>query len=99
MSDLQLVISPAARDDLRDIYHFGLRRWGQSQSSKFLLNLKEQLWSLTTQPLIGFERPELLAGMRSFSVENHVIFYRAHSNKVEIIRVLHGRQDPNRYIK
>lgn len=99
MSDYQLVISPAARNDLRDIYHFGLRNWGKSRSIRYLEILKERLWALTEQPLIGIERPELLSEMRSFPVESHVVFYRVRSGRIEFFRVLHGRQDPNRHIK
>lgn len=98
MSDYRLIISPIARDDLRKIYQFGLRNWAANQSSKYLENLKERFWTLTEQPLIGIERFELLHGMRSFPVESHTVFYRVRSKQIEIIRVLHGRQDPNRHI-
>lgn len=99
MSDYQLVISPVARDDLRGIYRFGLRNWGANRSFTYLENIKERLWALTEQPLLGIERPELLPGMRSFPVESHIVFYQVRSKQIEIIRVLHGRQDPNRHIK
>ena len=45
------------------------------------------------------ERPELLPDIRSFPIEGHALFYRIASNKVEIIRILHGRQDPQRHLK
>lgn len=99
MSDYRLIISPVAHDDLRGIYQFGLRNWGSIQSSRYLENLKERFWALTEQPLLGIERIELLPGMRSFPVERHIVFYQVRSKQIEIIRVLHGRQDPNRHIK
>jgi toxin ParE1/3/4 len=99
MSNHNLVISPAARDDLREIYQFGLRNWGQNQSSSYLDKLKELFWLLTEQNHIGVERPEIFPEARSFAVERHVVFYQVQSNHIEIIRVLHARQDPNRHIK
>ena len=48
---------------------------------------------------MGAEREELLPDMRSFSVDSHVVFYRLQQSQVEVVRVLHGRQDPRRYIK
>jgi toxin ParE1/3/4 len=48
-----LVIAPAAKNDLKDIYQYGLRQWGQSRSDSYLGNIKDQLWSLTEQPLMG----------------------------------------------
>jgi len=32
-------------------------------------------------------------------MESHVVFYQVQSNHIEIVRVLHARQDPNRHIK
>ena len=95
----QLVIAPAAKTDLKDIYQYGLRQWGQAQSDSYLNHLKEHFWSLTEQPLMGVERPELLPGARSLPIESHTLFYRVTTDTVEIIRVLHGRQDPQRHLK
>ncbi|NCP64118.1 MAG: type II toxin-antitoxin system RelE/ParE family toxin [Paraglaciecola sp.] len=94
-----LLLSPAAKVDLKDIYQFGLRQWGQTQSDSYLETLKEKFWSLTENPLLGTERPELLAGIRSLPIESHILFYRVTAASVEIIRVLHGRQDPARHLK
>ena len=99
MAAHQLVIAAAARTDLKDIYQYGLHQWGQTRSDSYLDTLKSQLWSLTEQPNMGSERPELLSGMRSLPIESHVLFYRVTANRVEIIRVLHGRQDPARHLK
>jgi toxin ParE1/3/4 len=98
MGNHPLVISPAAQEDLRDFYLFGLHKWGQNQSSTYLEKLKDMLWLLTEQPHIGVERPDILSEMRSFVVEGHVVFYQLQSNHIEVIRVLHARQDPNNHI-
>lgn len=95
----QLVIAPTAKTDFKDIYQYGLRQWGQTQSESYLENVKEQLWMLTEQPKIGIDRSELLLGVRSLPIESHTLFYRVTSDTVEIIRVLHSRQDPQRHLK
>ncbi len=99
MASHQLVIAPAAINDLKDIYQYGLRQWGQAQSESYLSTIKNQFWLLTQQPLMGTERPELLSDTRSLPIESHTLFYRVTANRVEIIRVLHGRQDPQRHLK
>ena len=99
MPSHQLVIAPAAQNDLKDIYQYGLRHCGQAQSDSYLLGIKNQFWLLTEQLLMGTERPELLADIRSLPMESHTLFYRVTASKVEIIRVLHGRQDPQRHLK
>jgi len=48
---------------------------------------------LVQNPLAGRRRPDLGEDLRSFSVENFVVFYRSRSWGIEIVRVVHGRQD------
>ena len=98
MASHQLVIAPAARNDLKEIYQYGLRQWGQAQSESYLSTIKDQFWLLTQQPLMGTERSELLPDARSLPIQSHTLFYRVNADKVEIIRVLHGRQDPQRHL-
>ena len=41
MARHQRVIAPAAKNDLKHIYHSGLRHWGKSLSESYLSNIKE----------------------------------------------------------
>jgi len=99
MASHRLVISPAAVNDLKEIYQYGLRQWGRAQSESYLATIKSRLWLLTQQPLMGTERNELLAEARSLSIKSHTLYYRVTANMVEIIRVLHGRRDPQRHLE
>lgn len=99
MHSNRLVVSPAAREDLQNIYQFGLQQWGSVQAGSYLDGIKALLWRLTEQPHMGIERAELLPAMRSFAVERHVVFYRYKAPNIEIVRILHGRQDPKFHLK
>ncbi len=99
MTSYTLVISPVAQDDLKKIYQYSVSNRGTTRASSYLDQLKNHFWSLTEYPEVGIERDELLFSLRSFSVESHVIFYRINNRKIEIVRVLHGRQDPQLHIK
>ena len=99
MSTKQLVIASAAKIDLKDIYQYGLRQWGNVQSDRYLENIKDQLWSLREQPLIGVDRSALLPDVRSLPIASYTLFYRATTDRLEIIPSLHGRQDPQRHLK
>jgi toxin ParE1/3/4 len=48
---------------------------------------------LVENPYAGRPRPELEKNLRSFAVENYIIFYIPRSGGVDIVRVVHGRQD------
>ena len=98
MSIHQLIIAPAAKSDLKDIYQYGLKHWGKTQSEIYLEKIVNLLWTLTEQPLLGVDRSELISDGRSLAIESHTLFYRVIANKIEIIRILHGRQDPERHL-
>ncbi len=98
MPNYKLCISPTAKADLKDIYQFGLRQLGKIQSDNYLAAIKDHFLALIDQPLMGVERPELLPDTRSLPIQSHILFYRVASNQVEIIRVLHCRQDPQRHL-
>lgn len=94
-----LIISPLAQEDLKNIHRYGTLNWGEHRASVYLDSLKDQFWHLTEHPKMGIEREELLPAMRSLPVESHVVFYRFIDQQVEIVRVLHGRQDPQKRFK
>jgi toxin ParE1/3/4 len=48
---------------------------------------------LAQNPQAGRARPDLGLDLRSFTVENFIIFYIPQSNGIAIVRVIHGRQD------
>ncbi|MBF5056775.1 plasmid stabilization system [Alcanivorax sp. 521-1] len=93
-----LVLSPAAREDLLAIWQYGVLHWGKPRSDRYLDELKEAIWSLLEHPEKGRTRREFLGEIRSLPVSSHVIFYRFQENRMEIIRILHVRQDVNRHL-
>lgn len=93
-----LVLSPAAREDLRAIHQYGSRQWGKSRSDEYMSSLKETLWSLLQYPETGKVRPEFPGEIRGLPVSSHVIFYRIQPKQLEIIRILHARQDVTRHL-
>lgn len=48
---------------------------------------------LAETPFAGRDRSELRAELRSFPVGNYLIFYVPIPDGVEVVRVMHGRQD------
>jgi toxin ParE1/3/4 len=96
MSKAKLAISPAAKSDLTNIYRYGLTTWGAAQSFSYLTKLKTEIWRLVDYPMIGADRSRLLPNLRSLPVGSHILFYRFERNTVQLVRVLHGRQDPEK---
>lgn len=88
-----LIISPAARDDLRAIFEFSLETWGRQRAEDYLDELSQHIYSLLAAPRLGISRDDILPGLRSTRVARHVVFYRIEQERVEVLRVLSERQD------
>ncbi|MBR0782827.1 type II toxin-antitoxin system RelE/ParE family toxin [Bradyrhizobium iriomotense] len=84
--------APQADLDLDSIWEF-IASDSVRSADKQIARIGEIFEMLLENPLAGRERQELRAGLRSFPVGNYVIFYVPLPDGVEIIRVMHGRQD------
>jgi toxin ParE1/3/4 len=85
-------VSEAALSDLNGIWYY-IAEDDPVTADKFIRALVARFPMLASMPEMGRKREELSAGIRSFAVGNHVIFYRRIENGVEIVRVLHGARD------
>lgn len=47
---------------------------------------------------IGTARPELVEGIRTFPTSPYVLFFRYREDEVQIVRILHERQDVERHL-
>lgn len=94
---LDLVIAPAAQENIGHIYRYGLVNWGKRQADAYLADLEDVIWLMTEQSEIGTKRDELAKGLHGFPVKQYVVFYRIEENQLQIARILHGRQDPRRH--
>lgn len=86
--------APQADQDLDSIWDF-IATNSVRVADKQIARIGEIFELLLENPLAGRERRELRAGLRSFAVGNYVIFYDLLPDGIEIIRVMHGRQDIN----
>ena len=50
-------------------------------------------------PLTGQQRDDLLPGLRSFAVSDHVVVFRPFKYTIEVLRVLYGRRNIQRIIR
>lgn len=99
MKGFTLVISMAAKMDLDAIYQFSSNEWGSHQAERYLNAFKVKLIKLSNNPKAGQERQDLLANTRSIPVGHHIIFYRISDQTLQVLRILHERQDPIKQVK
>jgi len=87
-----------ADNDLTKIWHTTRDHWGSRQADKYLTELEACFLELAEHPELGKSRSEIKAGYRSIPKNKHLIFYRHHHARVEIIRVLHQRMEIESHI-
>ena len=85
-------LSALAEQDLEEIWSYVAEDASPTTADGLVDAIIKRFELLAEQPRMGRLRPEFGAGVRSFTVENHVIYYR-HDGEVLIARVLHGRRD------
>jgi toxin ParE1/3/4 len=89
-------ISPAALQDLRDIWR-GFAEYGTlTLADAKTAMLQEKLVMLSQFPESGRRREDLAIGMRSLPATEFVIFYRIADDSVQIVRIVNGRRDIER---
>ncbi|MES0032050.1 MULTISPECIES: type II toxin-antitoxin system RelE/ParE family toxin [unclassified Mesorhizobium] len=92
MADIRIVRSPAAEDDLIDIW-FGIARDNPLAADRFLDAIAERIVQLGTFPESGPKRPDIAAEVRALTIGNYLVLYRLAEQRVEIVRVVHGARD------
>ena len=90
----EVVRSPLAEQDLRDIFDQGTAEWGAEAAFAYVERFGTVWQLLSRYPEAGRERSELGDGLRSWRYRSHLIYYRANRNAVLVIRILHAAADP-----
>jgi toxin ParE1/3/4 len=86
-------LSPLAERDVDEIWSYVAEDATPTTADRLVDEIIRRFDLLADQPGMGRARPEFGIGVRSFAVENYVIYYRQEGNAVLIARVLHGRRD------
>lgn len=85
-------ITPRASEDLIEIWSY-IAADSVANADAFIDKLCETMQVLSRQPGSGRHRDELASGIRSFPFGRYIVFYRAVTSGIEIVRVLHGARD------
>jgi|SRR5689334_1297453 len=81
-----------AKLDLREIAEY-IRRDNSDAATRVVQRLRDVCKEmLAKRPGAGTMREDLSPGLRCFSAENYVIYFRGR-DPVQIVRVLHGARD------
>ena len=89
----RVILTDAARDDLKGIAAYTEQCWGVAQKRRYLAALRERIETLRDNSGLGRIRDEVGSGYRSLFAGSHVIFYFEEERVVKVVRILHQRMD------
>jgi plasmid stabilization system protein ParE len=85
--------SVSAEADLIKIWRYFARVASEQIADRLIIEIADASNRLEQNPLMGRARNEFGDDARSILVQPYTIFYRTQSGQIQIIRVLHERQD------
>jgi toxin ParE1/3/4 len=85
--------TPAAVQDLEDIWEFSAQRWSPVQADKYLTRMVSAFERIAANPRMVRERREYTPPVRVYRYESHVIIFMDEADHIAIIRVRHGSED------
>jgi toxin ParE1/3/4 len=86
-----------AEADLEDIWTYTFKQWSLEQAERYVGELIEAFERLARGEWAG--RPSRARDdYRRYLVGSHVVFYRATTATLDVIRVLHQRMDVDRHL-
>lgn len=96
MSDrkLRIILSEPSREDLRDIFAFTLRRWGDDQLKTYRRMVEQAFDAIIADPVTG----RTCHGYLRMTVGRYYIYYRVEPDAIYIVRILHDRMDAVRHL-
>ncbi len=88
-------LSRRADQDFLDLLLYTRRTWGEVRKAAYRASIVRTLRMIAEHPFSGHSRDDFCFGCRAALVEQHVIYYHfLQSGNVEVLRILHRRQDP-----
>lgn len=94
MSNICRFTVPASRD-IENIIDYIADSSSLDAADCFLIKINQKCKTLANFPNMGRRRDELLPSLRSFPVDDYIIFYRPIEGGIEILRVVSGYRDLN----
>jgi len=90
-------LSPLAEADLGAIWLYTFQNWSMEQADTYHNNLVSAFEGLAAGTKRG--RPaDVLADFQKYPCGSHVIYFLDYAEHLDIIRILHQRQDAQRHL-
>ena len=90
-------LSGWAEKDIKEIFKFSYVHFGPDQADRYIDALFEKFGLLAENPELGRNASHIRNGYFRYEYESHSIFYKKTGTGILVVRILHGRMDPERH--
>ena len=87
-----LRFSPAAEADLDAIWDYSADQWGFDQADSYVDAIRDTCHALAQGTRQG-RTADVLPGFQKYLCGSHVVYFLNYPDRLDVIRVLHQRQD------
>jgi toxin ParE1/3/4 len=92
-----LVFSPATQADMEVIWDYTVEHWVLEQADYYANDIRDVCLDLASGRRQG--RPvDVRPGCLKYLVGSQAIYFRDHCDRLEVVRILHGRMDVNLHL-
>ena len=89
----QIIRTPRSRLDASDIWLYIAEHGSVAAADRMADKIDAALQMLARHPHAGVAQSQFRADLRSFVVDNYVIFYTPITDGIEVQRIVHGARD------
>jgi toxin ParE1/3/4 len=91
-------LTPAAEGDLEAIWTYTLQHWSAEQADRYIDTLTAAFAELAQSPKSAPACDQIRPGYRRRSIGRHMIYFRATTYGIIVVRILHDRMDAQRHL-
>lgn len=93
----RLQFSPSATADIDEIWDYTADRWSEDQADLYIDEIENACSAIASGTKIG-RRTDVQIGLHKIRSGSHMIYYRTTEDRMDIIRILHAKQDADRHL-
>jgi toxin ParE1/3/4 len=88
----------AARQDLKNIFTYSIRRWGRRQAERYSAQLNLQIQKIGQDAVFSKPVQNSRSNLRQSTAGRHLIIFEQTDEHILIVRILHEAMDIPRHI-
>jgi toxin ParE1/3/4 len=90
-------LAPLAEADLEEIWLYTAKSWSMEQADSYHRGLVAAIEGLAAGTKSG-RSADVLQGFQKYLCGSHVVYFLDYADRLEVVRILHQRQDAERHL-